>query len=439
MNINGTKILEMKNEATRLFNEAETLLMKGDATGEEKGKAFEMVKAAKELTANIDALIQIKEAAGVLSGVVAEKAAAQPQPASDFKSMGQFYRAVYAQTYNGRPDPRLKMHTASDEPSNGDHTNQNGWMSESKTLVESIGASGGFLVPTEQLNTLYMWEPDPATIQSRATVIPMTRRSIRIPVLNQTGTTAGQPHWWGGVLAKWTEEVGEKDETEPSFRQIELVAHKLATYTEAGDELLEDSAQSLEAILASAFRGAFEWYKEEAFLNGSGAGQPLGVIRANATIRVARAAAGAIALADIVNMLQAFQGTNPVWMITRSALSQLMLLNGPAGNPSYVFMPSAHEGMPGTLFGFPIVFNEHCPVLGTEGDIGLYDFKKYLVGERKATTIDTTKIYKFRNDITSWRAVARVDGQPWLSAPLTYSDGTTQVSPFVILDDTIAT
>jgi regulation of enolase protein 1 (concanavalin A-like superfamily) len=31
--------------------------------------------------------------------------------------------------------------------------------------------------------------------------------------------------------------------------------------------------------------------------------------------------------------------------------------------------------------------------------------------------------------------VHRVDGQPWLNAPLTYQDGTTQVSPFVTLTD----
>jgi len=438
MQVNGTKLLEMKREATQLFNDAETILLKPDATAEDKTKAADMVTEAKGITTDIENLMAIKAAAGSLEQVVLTEAKKQPEkPAHGFKSAGQFYQAVYNQKFNGHNDPRLKMHIAPDEPDTGAHSNNEGW--QSKTLVESIGASGGFTVPIEQLNSLYMWEPDAATIQSRSTVIPMARRSLRIPVLNQTGTTSGQPHWWGGVLAKWTEEAGEKDETEPTFRQIELVAHKLATYTEAADELLEDSGQALEALLANSFRGAFDWYKEEAFLNGTGAGQPLGVIRANATISVARAAAGAIALADIVNMLQSFQGTNPVWVITQSALSQLMLLNGPAGNASYVFMPSAREGMPGTLFGYPVIFNEHCPVLGAAGDIGLYDFKKYLVGVSKETTIDTSKHYKFRNDITSWRAVARVDGQPWLSSPLTYSDGSTQVSPFVILGTTIST
>jgi HK97 family phage major capsid protein len=53
-------------------------------------------------------------------------------------------------------------------------------------------------------------------------------------------------------------------------------------------------------------------------------------------------------------------------------------------------MPSARDGMPGTLFGYPIFWNEHCPLLGSRGDIGLYDFKMYLVGDRQGTTIDAS-------------------------------------------------
>jgi len=263
----------------------------------------------------------------------------------------------------------------------------------------------------------------------------MRRRTLRFPTLDQTGTTANRPHWWGGVLAKWTEETGSKTETEPTFRQLVMTAHKMICYTEAGDELLEDSAVSLEALLSSAFQGTINWYEEEAFINGTGAGQPLGVIGAPATVTVNRAGANAIALADVVNMLESFQGVNPVWFASRQALSNLMLMNGPALSPSYVFMPSARDAMPHTLFGYPLIFSEHCPALGTAGDLILADWSKYLIGDRKSITIDSSKHYRFQNDITAWRAVHRVDGRPWLSAPLTYSDGTTQVSPFVILGD----
>ena len=298
-----------------------------------------------------------------------------------------------------------------------------------------MGASGGFLVPVEQGTEVYFIKPPETIVRQRATILPMRRRTLRFPTLDQTGTTANRPHWWGGVLAKWTEETGSKTETEPTFRQLVMTAHKMICYTEAGDELLEDSAVSLEALLSSAFQGTINWYEEEAFINGTGAGQPLGVIGAPATVTVNRAGANAIALADVVNMLESFQGVNPVWFASRQALSNLMLMNGPALSPSYVFMPSARDAMPHTLFGYPLIFSEHCPALGTAGDLILADWSKYLIGDRKSITIDSSKHYRFQNDITAWRAVHRVDGRPWLSAPLTYSDGTTQVSPFVILGD----
>jgi HK97 family phage major capsid protein len=85
------------------------------------------------------------------------------------------------------------------------------------------------------------------------------------------------------------------------------------------------------------------------------------------------------------------------------------------------------------------VWTEKVPRVGTTGDVVLADWRYYLLGDRQATTIESTKFDRWAYDETSWRVVHRVDGQPWLSAPLTYQDGTTQVSPFVVLSSTIAT
>lgn len=49
MEINGTRLLEMKKEATQLFSDAETILLKADATAEDKTKAADMIEAAKAL------------------------------------------------------------------------------------------------------------------------------------------------------------------------------------------------------------------------------------------------------------------------------------------------------------------------------------------------------------------------------------------------------
>jgi HK97 family phage major capsid protein len=124
---------------------------------------------------------------------------------------------------------------------------------------------------------------------------------------------------------------------------------------------------------------------------------------------------------------------NGLWTITQSAMSELIQLNGPAGNPSYIWQPNARDGVPGFILGFPVIWTEKLPLIGNQGDVLLADWRYYLLGDRQATTIESTQFDFWRYDQTSWRAVHRVDGQPWLSTPLTYQDGTTQVSPFVIL------
>jgi len=427
------------DESTRLVQDAMAILGNPEATAEEKANAGEMHTDAKVLMAEGEAM----KGLGNLSANLAELArtapivdGADPVRPQGFKSFGELLVSIHGTTFSPYADPRLKVwHGDKGEVSTAGMA-MTGWAGKSqqqKDLIESIGASGGFLVPTETIPQLQMYDSDMLAVRPRATVIPMRRRSLQMPVLDQTGGASGTPAWFGGLLGKWTEEAGSKTETEPSFKQIELVAHKLVLYTEASDELLADSAVALEALLGALYRGAINWYEERAFVQGTGAGQPLGIINAGATITVARAATGAFGLTDLVDMVESFRGSNPIWMINQSGLSNLLLLNGPATNPSYVFMPSARDGVPSTLFGYPVFYNEHCPLVGTAGDVILADWSKYLIGDRQAITIDSSKHFRFQNDITAWRAVHRVDGQPWLSAPFTLADGTSQVSPFVIL------
>jgi len=436
MEITGTNVKELRDQAKALLVGAEALYRDEESGAEEHEKANAMVDDAMQLKARIDRLVMIREASAGLEEVADAQGEDPKGPtgSNGFKSMADFYQAVYAATFKSRHVPQLKTFVDTSEPDHG-KVNESGWM-EAKDLIEAVGASGGFLVPTEYREELLMWEPDASIVRQRATTIPMRRRAIRIPTLDQTTTTAGQPHWWGGVLAYWTEEATSKTESEPKFRQIELVAHKLVCYTEAGDELLADAAISLEAFLSAAFSGVINWEEEDAFINGTGAGQPLGILNAGVTIAQTRAAANQINLQDCVRMYEQFQGRSPIWMASRNILSNLMLLNGPAANPSYVFMPSARDAMPAYLLGIPLFFSEHCPALGTTGDLILADWSKYLIGDRQAITVDSSKHYRFQYDLTAWRAVKRVDGQPWLSAPLTYQDGTTQVSPFVVLSAT---
>jgi HK97 family phage major capsid protein len=308
---------------------------------------------------------------------------------------------------------------------------------EQKDMVEGTGASGGFLVPVEFQAQLQAVMAEDTSIRARCTRIPMRRAQINIPILDQTGTAAGRPHWFGGMRFYWAAEATEKTSTDATFRQVSLVAHKLIGYTRASDELLDDAAISLAAFLSGplGFAGGVRWMEE-----------PLGVITAinTPTIAVNRAAANAVSYADLANMMENFLPSgNGVWHISQSLMSDIIQLSGPAGNPSYVWNTNAADGIPGTLLGMPVImpviWTEKVPRVGTTGDVLLADWRYYLLGDRQATTVESTKFDRWAYDETSWRVVHRVDGQPWLSAPLTYQDGTTQVSPFVVLSSTVAT
>lgn len=423
---------EILARSKKLFDDAAAIFANPESTSEDKENAAKMVEDAREMRATGVQLKEIKMTAAELDLELKKEEEQAPATPKDVKEFGDWMSFLKACYFAGHREPsvrKLDRRLIKHNDENEGH--------ETKQMVESVGASGGFLVPTEFLAQLQGVMAESAIVRPRATIIRMNRRQIDIPVLDQTGATpTGRGHWFGGMLAYWAEEASEKTITTATFRRVSLVAHKLIMYTRASDELLDDSAISLSDFLAGplGFAGAIAWQEDYAFFMGTGAGQPLGVITAvnRPTIVVGRAVAGAFGYADLVNMLERFlPSSTGLWSVTQSGLSNMMTIQDPNG--TYIWQPNAREGVPQTLFGFPVIFNEKQPVVGTQGDVLLADWRYYLLGDRQATTVESTQFDYWRYDQTSWRAVHRVDGQPWLSAPLTYQDGATTVSPFVIL------
>ena len=416
-------VQEYEAQAAQLFMQAKAILSNPESTAEDTAKVNQMVTDAGELKAKAFKLDEVSKAAEAIASRTEDKAA--PVGSKKFDNMNEFIAASvagFAQRKSER-DPRLVAWKDVATPE------------ERKDLVESIGASGGFLVPTEFYSQLMAVDGEAGIVRPRATKIRMARRQIDMPVLDQTTTTAGIPHWYGGMQFYWTEEASLKTETNAKFRKISLVAYKLIGYTEVSDELLADSAISLGDFFNSSlgFAGGIAWMEDYAFLRGTGAGQPQGVVNAGATITVPRAAVGTpVQYIDIVNMMESFlPSARGVWVMNQSVMSNLFQMTVGGSN---VWQPNMQAGVPGNLFGMPVIFTEKLPAVGSAGDVLLADWRYYLIGDRQATTIESTPYTdQWKYDLTSWRAVHRVDGKPWLSAPLTYQDGTIQVSPFVIL------
>jgi HK97 family phage major capsid protein len=314
---------------------------------------------------------------------------------------------------------------------------------EKAALAESSGVTGGYTVPVEFLMRLMQLVIQQSVIRPRAQVFPMASRELRIPTLDvTTPQSAGVTAFLGGLKAFWAEEASSRPETEPQFKQVSLIAHELTGYTLASNTILQDNAVALDALLTRLFTQAISWFSDYAFLQGNGAGKPVGILNAPASIVQNRTTTGKFLLADAANMYADLLTTSmgsAVWLMSQTLIPQLVQLADAANR--VVWLPNAQspgggaaQTMPATLFGLPIIFTEKLPALGTKGDVMLVDPSYYMVGDRMQIEIASSIHFRFQNNQTAWRFLARLDGKPWLDKYVTLADAATIVSPFVVLN-----
>lgn len=311
-------------------------------------------------------------------------------------------------------------------------------------LIERDAEYGGYLIPEEFRNQLLEVAIGRSNIMALAMAIPMATNVVNIPYIAGLDRSSGTLH--GGIQFKWLDEAGQKTETKPEFGKIQLRLKKCAGLAYATDEILEDSPVSLEAILTRMFSDALAWQMDNVFINGSGAGKPIGVLNAPCLVSVAKEteqSADTILYENIINMYsRMWNKTDAIWMANDDTFRQLAAMSlavGTSGSP--VWLPAGGvSGKPyDTLMGKPLVFTEHCQTLGDKGDILFADWTQYLVGQRAGAGAGmkfASSIHlKFDYDQVAFRFVFRIDGQPWWPSALKGRYSAVTLSPFVTLDE----
>lgn len=306
-----------------------------------------------------------------------------------------------------------------------------------KTLEEGDSEGGGYLVPEEFRAELWDIGLEDSIVRKRATVYPMKRNQLYVPGFDSYDHSAGV---YGTVTETWEDESGQKDETEPKFEKLGLVAKKLTCFCKSSDELKEDSSVPFSQVIGKAFAGAISFYSDRTYLNGDGAGKPIGVIQSPCTITETGETgqvAGTIIYENICAMYASLMPAawkDAVWVAHNTCLPQLMTMSYPVGTAGSHIKILKEESGRLFILGKELLISEKIPALGTAGCLMLANFKYYIIGMRKEVRIESSIHAQFREDITQWRAVIRTDGQPGLSDAITLLDGSTEVSPFVILD-----
>ena len=336
-----------------------------------------------------------------------------------FADFGEFVKATLSMVGRKMTDPRLRM------------------VSESGHIRADLTGEeielGGALLPEEFRAQLMSLTLQPTSIRSMATVLPMGSSTLTVPSIRDESHADGSVY--GGVKCFWTESGGEIQESEPEFAQSTLTAKGLLGLTTLNNTLISDSAVTVGPLLARMFADAIRWAEEDKFLNGSGAGVPQGIATADATIDVDRVSGGdQLQVEDF----EALEGRllpecdmHAVYMASPGARPSIMRIMRETDEN---FDPRARSRY--TFNGRSIIVTEHCPRLGQPGDLMLVDWRFYLIGDRQAVSMSSSEHSRFSRNQTQMRTVCRLDGQPWLSTPLTPANGGDTLSPFVRLTGT---
>ena len=238
-------------------------------------------------------------------------------------------------------------------------------------------------------------------IRSLAKVIT-TRNDRKIPVSV------------GHSVAAWTAENDAYTESNPTFGQKEIDAHKLTDLIRISVELLQDAAFPLEHYIANEFARAFGIAEEQAFCVGTGSGQPTGIFTANGgTVGVTAAANNAVTADEIINLVYALKAPyrrNAKFLMNDATISQIRKLKD--GNGVYLWQPSLQAGEPDRLLGYELYTSPYVPVMAAGAyTIAFGDFKNYWIGDRSGRTVQRLNELYATNGQIGYVATERVDGK----------------------------
>ena len=340
-----------------------------------------------------------------------------------FGSLGeQLCAVINAGRPNGRVDPRL--------------------YNAAYGLNEAVPSEGGFLIQQDFTTKVYEDLFDNGLISSKCQKIPISGNANGT-VINGFDETSRASSTAGGVVIYWADEAGDKTASKPKFRRVELNLKKMIGLCYLTDEMIQDAA-TIQATVSNAFRLAMDYTLQNSIINGTGAGQPLGILNSGCLVSVGAEGGqpvDTLITENIVNMYArrfAAQSMNYEWYYNQDIEPQLFTMSlsvGTGGGPVYMPPGGLSSAPYGMILGRPAHAIEQCATLGTVGDIILANFKDgYLLAEKGGIKQDMSIHVRFVNDETALRFVLRVDGQPWRASALTPAQGSNTQSHFIALD-----
>ena len=206
-------------------------------------------------------------------------------------------------------------------------------------------------------------------------------------------------------------EGGAIGESDPTSASVTLGAFKYAYLVQVSSELLADEGVDIEGFLANDIGRALGNGAGTDFAVGNGSSKPNGVINASST-GVTCASATVITSDEVIDLYHSVTAPyriNGAWLMNDSTLKEVRQLKD--SNNQYLWQPSLQQGNPDILLGSPVATDPNVEAIATAKKVMAFeDMSKYFIREVSGFQLDRSVDYAFANDLVTFRAIYRADG-----------------------------
>lgn len=299
---------------------------------------------------------------------------------------------------------------------------------ESRIWEQALGGDASYLGQTDQRKT--------------------SGQSLKIKTVPQTSRKDTYRH--AGALAYWDAEADEFTASKLKWGSERLELHKLTALYYATDEEMADASIALGSTFSKNAAEVIAWKMNYAFIWGTGAGQPTGIMNENALIEVPLES-GQVStnqnirhhnLSKMNSRMHSSLRSKAVWLAHPDLIQamEFIYFDDDTTTKRPVYLPPAN-GMSiaqpgyGTLYGRPVVPTEFCMDFGQRGDIIFVNWSQYLTLQKQAQKIRAaTSIHvRFLYEETAFRFSFRIDGKSMWPSPIEDLHGSTTRSHIVTL------
>lgn len=292
---------------------------------------------------------------------------------------------------------------------------------EGKAMKEAEGKTGGFLVPPDVSSELIRLRYFGSVLRPLFSSVNVTTDEFQIPS-QVSGLTAG-----------WVPELEAKPEADMEFASQTVNVFTAAGLAVASNQLLADADWSVDQLINTDLAFRLAQLEEIAFIDGSGTGQPKGILGTTGVGTTTSETETVIALLDAIveaiaevyteykappDAIAMHPRTWEYIVKAREATAPTTYLVGSGGS---AWGRRANDPLPGyqgtyppsgDLFGFPVYCTPNIPINKGVGEdesrVIVGNFRTGLILDRQAVQYASSEHVYFTSNKTVFRAETRL-------------------------------